>query len=165
VGVAVLGATLADFEARFGHLGPPANPSSGFVTFQSGTVSVGLDVVDAPAATYAERVLTITLGQGPMQPRIWDLALGRRICGALAPADARATGHVALTSDGGAWGIDDTYTSTWLADQFPSSGFVDAQGRVVAPGTFEIAYTYAANDDPMDLDSCRVAIGLSQTQA
>jgi hypothetical protein len=156
---AVLGATLPDFEAAYGRPDTPAYPATGFVAFELGTVDIGLDVVDVPAATYAQRVITITLGQGAQQPRVWDLAHGKVTCQTLAPPDARQTGEVALTNERNVFGIADTYSSPWLAARFPVADFGYAQQRAAPRGSFTITYTYSDDNDPQDLDNCQLSLG------
>jgi hypothetical protein len=159
-GQAILGATLPDFETAYGQPDTPVEPATGFVAFQFGTVAIGLDVVDVPAATYAQRVITITLGQGAQQPRVWDLSHGKTICQELAPPDAHRTGEMALTSEGHEFGIADSYTSPWLAARFPAEDFSGAQQQAAPLGSFTITYTYADDNDPQDLDNCQLSLGV-----
>jgi hypothetical protein len=164
VGVAVLGATSADFQAKYGPPSVPANPASGYLVFDSGIVAVGVDIFDGPASSYANRVRIITVGPAEGFDLNIDLATARRVCGALLPRDAVPRERITLTIDGSTEGEDDTYVSAWLAARFPASDFVDDQQHLVEPGAFDVRYAYAANNDPTNIVSCVLDLGWQQTQ-
>jgi hypothetical protein len=159
-GQAVLGGTLADFEARYGPLNSYSNPSQHqyyFSLYGQGKDDLTLQFVDDPAHVSA----LILDAPGNTS---WNESDATSHCTALLPSDAMYERQMNVQ---GADTVPDTqrvYTVPSLESLFPASAWTDENGNQANAGTVGMILNhYTSGNGSSGYISCVVQVGLQST--
>ncbi len=141
-GPAVIGGTLDAFKAKYGTPNSDSWPAGGGYSFGTwpGTTTDKIQI-----NIKGGRVYTLAVNAPPSQP--WTIQEAENVCKVFLPSDARKASLTREVSDAAELFMVETYwVSPTVANEYPSSVFIDVDGQPETPGTVQVRYTVSTPD-------------------
>lgn len=136
-------------------------PVLGFNHYLNTFVDAVTVVRDVEDADRQHQIILVLLSAPPDQ--LWSPDIATKYSEAFSPMDAVYQRDAPVRDEEGLPGTDKVYTSETLAKTFPADAFVDENGELVAPGTFNIQCLYPSESQSNQVLSCQLALGTRQT--
>lgn len=141
-GPAVIGGSLDAFKAQYGAPNSNSWPAGGAYSFGTwpgtNTDKVQINVKDG-------HVYTLAVNAPPSQP--WTMQEAENTCKTFLPGDAHKMPLTRQVTDAAGLFMVETYwVSSTVANEYPSSVFIDVDGQPETPGTVQVRYTVNTPD-------------------
>jgi hypothetical protein len=159
-GVAILGAPLSTFTAKFGQSNDHSSPGQMHLARCKGSNTDQLILARLSLGTPTQPVTSILYASCST----WTVTTAESLCSKFFPADAVYQKTITIPGSPNNFpALDKIYYSATLAHEFSAATFIDAHKNLVKPGLFDVNYLYETMNDTTHMGSCNVQLGTQQS--
>ncbi len=159
-GVAILGAPLSTFTAKFGQANDHSSPGQLHLARCKGSNTDQLILAQLSLASSTGPITSILYASCST----WTVTSAESLCTKFFPADAVYQKTVAIPGSSSHFpAFDKIYYSVTLAHEFMAAAFIDANKNHIKPGLFDVNYLYEGINDTEHIGSCNIQLGTQQT--
>ncbi len=162
---AVIGNTVAVFNAKYGNPVNQTTNQNGSVTYKYQDLTSNIGALDVITFSNSQTIYGIVLA--PPAGQEWDATTTLSVCIAFIPDDSKLDQPSNVQdASGTSVGLFQAGSSKELANSLPASDFYEEDsGNSVTPGTFSMLYAYVAGSNGTEVDTCSVAVGKQTTSS
>jgi hypothetical protein len=159
-GVAILGAPLSTFTAKFGQSNDHSSPGQMHLARCKGSNTDQMILARLSLGTPTQPVTSILYASCST----WTVTMAETSCSKFFPTDAVYQKTITIPGSPSNFpALDKIYYSATLAHLFSAATFIDANKNLVKPGLFDVKYLYENMNDTTHIGSCNVQVGTQQT--
>ncbi|HYX50151.1 MAG TPA: hypothetical protein VE843_10440 [Ktedonobacteraceae bacterium] len=160
-GIAILGAQLSTFTAKFGQQNDHSSPGQIHLARCGNSNTDQLIITQLSGASSKDPIASILYASCST----WTVSMAESLCSKFFPADAVYQKTVTIPGSLSHFpAFDKIYYSATLAHEFAAGNFMDANKNPVKPGLFDASYLYENNNDTAHIGSCNIELGTRQAQ-
>jgi hypothetical protein len=159
-GVAILGASLSTFTAKFGQSNNHSSPGQMHLARCKNSNTDQLILAQLSLGSPTEPVTSLLYASCST----WTVTTAESLCSKFFPTDAVYQKTLTIPGSSSNFpALDKIYYSATLAHEFAAATFIDANKNLVKPGLFDVNYLYENMNDTTHIGSCNVQVGTQQT--